>query len=137
METKCAPLHKKVDCEALNNRFLMFFAFLFIGSFLLAFFYLPIVKIFRYAFIEGTNLSIEEFSSIFTSSINLSALNFSLLQAMISGLICFVLGFPISFFMAKYTFPGRKMLLNTWLHHQNLALHANNPLYDQFLTHIF
>ncbi len=112
METKATLSLKKVDLDALNNRFLVIFAFLTIGSFLLAFFYLPIVKIFRYAFIEGTDLSFGQFSSIFSSSLNLSALTFSLLQAILSGLLCFGLGFPISFFMAKYTFPGRKILLN-------------------------
>ncbi|UYP45233.1 hypothetical protein NEF87_001518 [Candidatus Lokiarchaeum ossiferum] len=103
---------KKADYNLIYNRFLVIFAFLAIGSFLLAFFYIPLSKIMRYAFVKDQTFSFSEFSEIFTSSLNLSAISFSIFQALLSSLICFLLGFPISFFMAKYTFPGKKLLLN-------------------------
>ena len=112
MSKKHASTSKKADYDAVYNRFLVIFAFLAIGSFLLAFFYLPLVKIIQYALVDDQSFTFKQFFTIFTSTLNLSAISFSILQALLSGLICFFLGFPISFFMAKYKFPGKKLLLN-------------------------
>ncbi|MCE7741969.1 MAG: iron ABC transporter permease [Candidatus Heimdallarchaeota archaeon] len=98
--------------DAILNRFIIALAIVLLLSFLLAFFYIPIIRIFEYSFsseTENIGLILKE---IITDKVNLYALGFTFLQAFASTIICLILGLPAGYFLAKYDFKGKKLLIN-------------------------
>ena len=87
-------------------------AILALGSFLLSLFYIPLVRIFQFAFISDVKFTFEIFISTLTSTINLKFLAFTFLQAFLSTIICLIIGVPVSYFFAKYDFKGKNVIVN-------------------------
>ena len=105
-------LHSKIDKECLINKLTVIFVIIALISFLLSFFYIPITKILNFALIENSTFTLKIFISTITASLNLNALTFTVVQSLLTTLICILFGLPVSFFLAKYSFKGKKLLLN-------------------------
>ncbi|MCG3217320.1 MAG: iron ABC transporter permease, partial [Candidatus Heimdallarchaeota archaeon] len=103
---------KKFNSELVTNRLIIILAILAIGSFLLSLFYIPIVKIFQFAFFSDVQFTFETFISTIADSINVTFLAFTFLQAFLSTLICIIIGIPAGYFFAKYDFRGKKLIVN-------------------------
>ena len=103
---------KKFNSELVTNRLIIILAILAIGSFLLSLFYIPIVRIFQYAFFSDVQFTFETFISTIADSINVTFLAFTFLQAFLSTLICIIIGIPAGYFFAKYDFRGKKLIVN-------------------------
>ncbi|MHA1303403.1 MAG: ABC transporter permease [Candidatus Heimdallarchaeaceae archaeon] len=100
------------DIDKQVEKLVLILSFIALSSFLISFFYLPLVKIFQFAFSEGNNVTFNLFFSTITQGNNLKFLSFSFKQALVSTLICLILGLPASYFFAKFDFKGKKILLN-------------------------
>ncbi|MCK4972925.1 MAG: iron ABC transporter permease, partial [Candidatus Heimdallarchaeota archaeon] len=74
--------------------------------------YAPLSKIFQFAFSDGNQLTFSFIIETITDPLNISFLLFTFAQALLSMLICLVLGIPAGYFFAKYEFRGKKLLLN-------------------------
>ncbi|MCF2139746.1 MAG: iron ABC transporter permease [Candidatus Lokiarchaeota archaeon] len=80
-------------------------------AFFLTFFYFPLGTVFQFAFSLNDFESSKTFAEIISYSLNLRALQFSLIEALISTFFCLGLGIPVGIFIAKYHFKGRKIFL--------------------------
>ncbi|UJG44160.1 MAG: iron ABC transporter permease [Candidatus Heimdallarchaeum endolithica] len=97
------------------EKLVMIIALIALFSFLLSFFYLPLIKILSFAFQKGDSSDATVFSvfwSTITQSSNMRFLAFSFNQAFISTIICLSFGIPVSYFFAKYKFRGKDLVLN-------------------------
>jgi len=124
---------KSITRDDLVNKLIIALGIVFLLSFLLAFFYVPLVKIFQYSFsIETRNLYVSiSFTKIVEHNIgspsdsiwiilretivdrvNLNAIGFTFLQALLSTILCLLAGLPAGYFLAKYEFKGKKLLIN-------------------------
>ncbi len=101
-----------IETDKWINRGLIVLSIIIIISFLLSFFYIPIIKILRYAFIEEDTITSKHFIMIFRAPQNFSHLVFTINQAIISTVICLLFGLPIGYFLAKYEFPGKTLIIN-------------------------
>ena len=104
--------NSKIETEGLLNKLIVGIVITALISFLLTFFYLPILKILNFALIQDGSFTFDIFWSTLTSSLNLNALTFTFIQSLLTTLICILLGFPVSYFLAKYSFKGKKLLIN-------------------------
>ncbi|QEE18039.1 ABC transporter permease [Promethearchaeum syntrophicum] len=104
--------NSKIKTEGLLNKLIVGIVITALISFLLTFFYLPIVKILNFALIQEGSFTFDIFWSTLTSSLNLNAIAFTFIQSLLTTFICMFLGFPVSFFLAKYSFKGRKLIIN-------------------------
>ncbi len=103
---------KTFERKALVNKFTIALAIIFLLSFLASFFYLPLIRIFQYGFSSETgNLAII-LREIITDKVNLYSLAFTFGQALASTFICLIIGLPAGYFLAKYEFKGKKLLIN-------------------------
>lgn len=102
----------KIETEGLLNKLIVGVVITALISFLLTFFYLPLLKILNFALIQESVFTFEIFWTTLTSSLNLNALSFTFIQSLLTTLICILLGFPVSYFLAKYSFKGKKLLIN-------------------------
>ena len=109
---KNSKANSKIETEGLLNKLIVGIIITALISFLLTFFYLPILKILNFALIQNSSFTFEIFWKTITSSLNLNALAFTFIQSLLTTLICILLGFPVSYFLAKYSFKGRKLLIN-------------------------
>ncbi len=98
--------------DELLNKVIIATASLVIVLFFLFFFYVPLTRILKFSFIEQGKLTLDYFSDVINSPMNRSALIFSFYQAFLSTIICLVIGLPASYFLAKYEFRGKKVLIN-------------------------
>ncbi|WP_457558273.1 ABC transporter permease [Candidatus Harpocratesius sp.] len=80
-------------------------------SFFLVFFYFPLGTVFHFAFSLDPFESSKSFGEILSYSLNFRALQFSLIESLITTFFCLILGIPVAIFIAKYNFKGRKFLL--------------------------
>ena len=104
--------NSKIETEGLLNKLIVGIVITALISFLLTFFYLPLLKILNFALIQNNSFTFEIFWTTLTSSLNLNALVFTFIQSLLTTFICILLGFPVSYFLAKYSFKGRKLLIN-------------------------
>ncbi|MBY9000760.1 MAG: iron ABC transporter permease [Candidatus Heimdallarchaeota archaeon] len=105
-------LKRKARIDSGLNKSIIILVVLAFGSFLILFFYAPLSKIFQYAFSEGNQVTFDYFISTITNPLNLKFLMFTFVQALLSMIICLILGIPASYFFAKYNFKGKNLLLN-------------------------
>ncbi|MHA1205837.1 MAG: ABC transporter permease, partial [Candidatus Heimdallarchaeaceae archaeon] len=107
-------MERNIDKQV--ERAVMIIALIALFSFLLSFFYLPLVKILSFAFQKNGEIGDESVFSVFwstvTQSSNIRFLSFSFNQALISTIICLVFGLPVSYFFARYKFRGKDLVLN-------------------------
>ena len=94
------------------SKFFVILAVLTIGSFFFYFFYSPLVYIFQFAFVEDETVSFRTFLDILTNPVNVAAFLFSVQQAFFSVIGCLILGIPAGYFFARYSFRGKKTLVN-------------------------
>ncbi len=102
----------KIETDGLLNKLIVGIVITALISFLLTFFYLPLLKILNFALIQDESFTFEIFWTTLTSSLNLNALAFTFIQSLLTTLICIFLGMPVSYFLAKYSFRGKKLLIN-------------------------
>ncbi len=103
---------KSLSKDELLNKLIIALAIILLLSFLLAFFYVPLIRIFEYSFsseTEDLGLILKE---TITDKVNLYAIGFTFLQATISTFVCLIIGLPAGYFLAKYDFKGKKILIN-------------------------
>ena len=106
-------LSKKWE-KQINTGFIII-AVVLLVSFLLGLFYLPLIRIFSYAFNLSMGTSTEtppSFFSVIFQPLNLGAIIFSFKQAFISMLFCVVLGIPAGYFISHYKFLGKRFFVN-------------------------
>ncbi len=102
----------KKTLQKQSGKIVVILAFIALISFLLSFFYIPLVKIFTYAFHSSSKSAVQLFLSVFSQSNNIRYFSFSFIQASISTAICLIFGIPTGYFFAKYNFKGKKLILN-------------------------
>ncbi len=101
----------------MNKQFKIFFErfslFLIPILFLSVFFYFPVFKLIKIAFIDknGT-FTLKYFYNIFTDSYNLKVLAFTFKEAFVSALITLIIGFPGAYIISHFNFRGKKFLLS-------------------------
>jgi len=105
-------LKKRAKVDSILNKSVIILVILAFGSFLMLFFYAPLSKIFQYAFSDGNQLTFNFIIETITDPLNISFLLFTFAQALLSMIICLVLGIPASYFFAKYDFRGKNLILN-------------------------
>jgi thiamine transport system permease protein len=105
-------LKKRAKVDTVLNKSIIFLVILAFGSFLILFFYAPLSKIFQFAFSDGNQLTFSFIIETITDPLNISFLLFTFAQALLSMLICLILGIPAGYFFAKYEFRGKNLLLN-------------------------
>ena len=103
---------KNITKDEFASKFSIALAIIFLLSFLLAFFYVPLIRIFYYSFSTETGNLGEIFRETLTSRANLLAIGFSFVQALASTVICLIFGLPAGYLLAKYDFKGKKLLIN-------------------------
>ncbi len=103
---------KKTDMGGLSNKFIIGLSVIALISFLLAFFYVPIVRIFQTAFSSETGNSFQVFWETISDPFNLKFMGFTFLQAFLSTILCLLFGLPVGYFFAKYEFRGKKLIIN-------------------------
>ncbi len=96
----------------LYSKLIMALAVILLLSFLLAFFYIPLIRIFEYSFTSGTEPLGLILKETITNKVNLYAIGFTFLQAFISSILCLLIGLPAGYFLAKYNFKGKEILVN-------------------------
>lgn len=74
------------------------------------FFYTPLFRILHFGFTSNGKVDLSAIGEVFQKATNLRAIRFSLEQAWWSMVICLILGTMISYVIAKYSFPGKKIL---------------------------
>ncbi len=90
-----------------------FLLFLIPILFLFVFFYYPIVKLTKLAFLnQSGKFTLKYIISVFTDSYNLKILSFTFKEAFISALVTLILGFPGAYIISHYNFKGKKFLLS-------------------------
>ncbi|MHA1520229.1 MAG: ABC transporter permease [Promethearchaeota archaeon] len=80
--------------------------------FFLLLFYLPLMKVFEFAVNTPTQTEDVSFWNVIGYSLNLRALQFSFLEALVSTLGCLFIGIPIGIFLGHFKFMGRRTVLN-------------------------
>ncbi|MCG3260534.1 MAG: hypothetical protein H7644_12345, partial [Candidatus Heimdallarchaeota archaeon] len=103
---------KSRNFEGLSNKFIISLSIIALISFLLAFFYIPIVRIFQTALSSDSGSGFKVFWETLSDPFNLKFLGFTLLQAFLSTVLCLLIGLPIGYFFAKYEFKGKKLIIN-------------------------
>ena len=98
--------------DELYSKLIMALAVILLLSFLLAFFYVPLIRIFEYSFTSGTEPLGLILKETITNKVNLYAIGFTFLQAFISSILCLLIGLPAGYFLAKYNFKGKEILVN-------------------------
>ena len=98
--------------DELYSKLIMALAVILLLSFLLAFFYVPLIRIFEYSFTSGTEPLGLILKETITNKVNLYAIGFTFLQALISSILCLLIGLPAGYFLAKYNFKGKEILVN-------------------------
>lgn len=78
-------------------------------SFLIIFFYFPVIYIIQKAFIIEGNFSLNALVSVLSQSWQRHVILFTFKQALYSLLLTLVIGLPISVVFSKYTFYGKKL----------------------------
>jgi len=81
---KNLKLNSKIETEELLNKLIVGIVITALISFLLTFFYLPILKILNFALIQDEAFTFEIFWSTLTSSLNLNALAFTFIQSLLT-----------------------------------------------------
>ena len=103
---------KTTSRDELISKLTIALAILLLISFLLAFFYIPLIRIFEYIFSSETENIWVILKETITDKVNLYAIGFTFLQATLSTVLCLLLGLPAGYFLAKYDFKGKKLLIN-------------------------
>ncbi len=98
--------------QDLANKILLGSAIGLLVGFLLWFFYFPLGSIFSYSFFSSGTFSWNDIWRTLTSAQEIKAIGFSFSQALLTTGCCILFGLPISFFLAKYDFVGKKFFLN-------------------------
>ncbi len=80
--------------------------------FFLFLFYIPLGKVFEFAFWTTPQTEDSSIWNVLGYSLNLRALQFSFLEALVSTVGCLLIGIPIGIFLAHYKFKGRRAILN-------------------------
>jgi thiamine transport system permease protein len=81
--------------------------------FLSIFFYYPVLRLTRIAFIgPDKHFTIKYITSVFTDPYNLKVLSFTFKEAFISALITLILGFPGAYIVSHFNFKGKKFLIS-------------------------
>ena len=83
--------NSKIETEGLLNKVIVGIVITALISFLLTFFYLPLLKILNFALIQNNSFTLEIFWTTLTSSLNLNALAFTFIQSLLTTLICIFL----------------------------------------------
>ncbi|MHA1778957.1 MAG: ABC transporter permease [Candidatus Heimdallarchaeaceae archaeon] len=81
-------------------------------TFFILFFYLPLFKILKFSFIEERHITFQYLYSALTNNTNLRFLSFSFILALSSTVLCLLLGLPVGYFFARYSFKGKNFLMN-------------------------
>lgn len=81
-------------------------------SFFIFFFYLPILRILNFAFVQDNKLTFQYMVSALSDPTNFRFLGFSFVLAISSTFLCLIFGLPAGYFFAKYSFKGKNLLLN-------------------------
>lgn len=103
---------KTPNLEGLSNKFIIGLSIIALISFLLAFFYIPIIRIFQTAFSSETGNGFQIFWETLSDPFNLKFIGFTFLQAFLSTILCLLIGLPVGYFFAKYEFRGKKLIVN-------------------------
>jgi len=82
---------KSRNFEGLSNKFIISLSIIALISFLLAFFYIPIVRIFQTALSSDSGSGFKIFWETLSDPFNLKFLGFTLLQAFLSTVLCLLL----------------------------------------------
>jgi len=94
------------------SKFFVLLAVVSVVSFFLFFFYSPLAYIFQFAFVDDGKISFSTFFELLTNPVNVAAFLFSVRQALLSVVGCLVLGVPAGYLFARYSFRGKKVLVN-------------------------
>ncbi|MCL2629945.1 MAG: ABC transporter permease [Firmicutes bacterium] len=79
--------------------------------FMLLFVVIPLVMILANAFMAGGSFTFQNFADFFSSPSGLLVLLESMLVGLFTVVICLAIGFPVAYFIAKYTKSGTLVLL--------------------------
>ena len=77
--------------------------------YLLFFYYFPMLYVLKDAFIKNEKFTVDIFLSLFQDKSVLFSIIFSFWEAIISVILCVILGIPIAYILTKYDFPGKEL----------------------------
>ncbi|MHA1886512.1 MAG: ABC transporter permease [Promethearchaeota archaeon] len=80
-------------------------------AFFIIFFYIPLGRVFHFAFANNSGMTPHSWKEVLGYSLNLRAIQFSALEAIITTVLCLILGIPIGIFLGNYNFKGRSTFL--------------------------
>lgn len=79
-------------------------------AFLTVAFFVPLWNVLELGLVEGGRFTLARFRELFSDPYVLFLLRFTVVQALLSAALSFVLGFPLGWLLARYRFPGHGFL---------------------------